>query len=179
VEPDRIGNRDRIRAPHGIYRCRDDDTWVALAIDGQADWAAFCEATGNLTWREDENFATEPARRASVDALDLAVEAWTRTRAVAEIVDTLQSAGLAAGPVLRVDQLIDDPQLQARGMVVETDHPVAGRRRQLGLPWTMDSLAVSYRPAPLFGADTHDILTSLLGIDEAEYARLVADNILT
>ena len=89
------------------------------------------------------------------------------------------AAGVAAGPIVRCDQLLDDPQLQAHGSVVTIDHPTAGPHRQLGLPWQMDSLGVEYRRAPLLGEHTHDILTGLLGIDEAEYARLETAGVLS
>jgi crotonobetainyl-CoA:carnitine CoA-transferase CaiB-like acyl-CoA transferase len=98
---------------------------------------------------------------------------------VTSATETLQDAGIPAGPVLRTDQLLDDPQLQARGMVVEIDHPVTGPYRQFGLPWMMDSFAIEYRAAPLLGEHTYDLLTTLLGIDEAEYARLSADGVLS
>ena len=98
---------------------------------------------------------------------------------VGDAVDKLQAAGVAAGPIVRCDQLLDDPQLQAHGSVVTIDHPTAGPHRQLGLPWQMDSLGVEYRRAPLLGEHTHDILTGLLGIDEAEYARLETAGVLS
>ncbi len=177
-EPQRAGNRDPVNAPHGIYRCRDDDTWIAITVDGDAAWSALCRAAGRPDWASDPRFAGAEARRANVAVLDAAVEGWTRTIEVHAAVDHLQAAGISAGPVLRVDELLDNDQLQARRAVVTTDHPVAGQRRQLGLPWQMDSLGVRYAPAPLLGEHTHAILTGRLGITDAEYARLEADGVL-
>ena len=128
-----------------------------------------CRASGHAEWLEDPRFANADSR------LDTCRCARCRGRkldpqvSVGEAVDKLQAAGVAAGPVVRCDQLLDDPQLQAHGSVVTIDHPVAGPHRQLGLPWQMDSLGVQYNRAPLLGEHTHDILTGLLGIDEAEY----------
>lgn len=178
-EPTRRGNRDRVKAPHGIYRCKAPDTWAAISIDGEADWPAFCAATGNAQWREDRRFATAEARRANAGALDAEVEAWTRRLSVEQATDALQAAGLAAGPVLRTDQLLDDPQLDALGLVVSVSHPVAGTHRRLGLPWRADSIGVSYRRAPLLGEHTRETLTGLIGVSEAEYARLDAEGILS
>jgi crotonobetainyl-CoA:carnitine CoA-transferase CaiB-like acyl-CoA transferase len=107
-----------------------------------------------------------------VGALDALVEGWTRTRGRDDVAALLQRAGLAAGPVLRVDELLDDAQLVARGLVIENDHPVGGRHRQLGVPWRADSVGVDYRRAPLFGEHTHEILTQLLGLTEDEYTQL-------
>ena len=178
-EPQRAGNRDPQSAPHGIYRCRDDDTWIAVSVASGTAWAAVCRVAGRSDWASDPRFIDTERRCANVAALDLAVEEWTRTVNVHDATELLQSAGVAAGPVLRVDELLDNDQLQARGAVVTVDHPVVGPRRQLGLPWQMDSFAVQYRAAPLLGEHTHEILTERLGIAEAEYARLEADGVLS
>ncbi|MBI4246008.1 MAG: CoA transferase [Candidatus Rokubacteria bacterium] len=179
VAPVRIGNRDRVKAPHGIYRCREADTWVAISVESDEEWRAFCGALGRPEWLADPRFAAGPARRAHVDALDAAVEGWTRRMTTSEATEVLQAAGVAAGPVLRSDQLLDDPQLNARGLVVVNDHPRGGRHRQLGVPWRMDSVGVEYRRAPLLGEHTHEILTKLLGMNEEEYARLEAAGVLS
>ncbi|MBI2226957.1 MAG: CoA transferase, partial [Betaproteobacteria bacterium] len=115
----------------------------------------------------------------SVGALDLALEGWTRTMEVQQATAALQAQNVAAGPVLRCDQLLDDEQLIQRGTVITIDHPTAGVRRQLGLPWRMDSAGVEYRRAPLLGEHTREVLTTLLGVSEAEYVRLDADGVLS
>lgn len=177
-DPKRIGNRDRVHAPHGIYRCRDEDTWIAISVTDDAKWASLCRASGNAGWLADGRYASAAKRQENVAALDLAVEAWTRSIDVHAATELLQAAGVPAGPVLRVDELLDNDQLQALGAVVTVDHPVAGPRRQMGLPWTMDSLGAQYLPAPLLGAHTRDILTTLLGVSEDEYSQLEADGVL-
>jgi len=179
VEPQRIGNRDRVNAPHGIYRCRGDDTWLAISVSNEAAWACLCRSIGHPEWLTDSRFASPEARRKNVAALDLAIEAWSHGQDVHEAADMLQRAGVPAGPVLRVDELLDNEQLNARDGVVTIDHPVAGPRRQMGLPWRMDSLGVEYRRAPLLGEHTHEILTGLLGISEADYNRLEAGGVLS
>ena len=178
VEPQRSGNRDKAKAPHGIFPCRGSDTWLALSVDGDAVWHAFCRAIGRPAWHDDPRFASPAARLANVAALDAAVEAWSRGTELRDAVELLQGAGIAAGPVLRSDELLDDPQLNARGMLVASDHPVAGAYRQLGLPWRMDSVGVAYRRAALIGEHTREVLTGLLGVSEAEYASLEAEGVL-
>jgi crotonobetainyl-CoA:carnitine CoA-transferase CaiB-like acyl-CoA transferase len=179
VEPRRTGNRDKAKAPHGIYRCAVPDTWIAISVDGDADWRAFCLAIGHGEWLDDARFANPAARLENLAALDAAVEGWTRGIALSDAVERLQAGGIAAGPVLRSDQLLEDPQLNARGMFVASDHPVAGAYRQLGLPWRMDSVGVGYRRAALIGEHTREVLTGLLGLDDAEFARLEAEGALT
>lgn len=179
VEPQRIGNRDRMNAPHGIYRCNGDDTWIAISVSDEAAWSALCRTIGHADWLDDPRFASLDARRKNVAALDLAIEAWSRKQDVHAATELLQRAGVPAGPVLRVDELLDNEQLNARGGVVTIDHPVAGPRRQMGLPWNMDSLGVEYRRAPLLGEHTHEVLTGLLGVSEADYARLESGGVLS
>ncbi|HYC47422.1 MAG TPA: CoA transferase [Burkholderiales bacterium] len=177
-DPARIGNRDRVDAPHGIYRCRADDTWIAISTRTQDDWHALCRAAGHMDWQQDPRFADTRARRTNVDELDRAISGWTRTLDVRQATDLLQSHGVAAGPVLRTDELLDDEQLQSLGVVIETEHPVAGVRRQLGLPWRVDKGGSAYRRAPLLGEHTREILTTLAGVSDAEYARLERDGVL-
>ena len=177
-DPVRIGNRDRVKTPHGIYRCRAADSWVAISVDGQADWAVFCRAAGHAEWQADERFADAVARRANADALDRAVESWTLSLDPDQATRRLQDAGVAAGPVRRCDQLLDDEILLHRGTVISTDHPLAGRRRQLGLPWRMDSVGTDYRRAPLLGEHTQEVLSTLLGIGAQEYAGLDSAGVL-
>lgn len=177
-DPKRIGNRDRIHAPHGLYRCRDEDSWIAISVTDETKWASLCHASGHASWLADPRYADAATRQRHVAELDLAVEGWTRGYDVHAVTDLLQAAGVPAGPVLRVDELLDNEQLQALGAVVTIDHPVAGPRRQMGLPWQMDSLGADYRRAPLLGEHTREILTTLLGVTDADYAQLEADGVL-
>jgi crotonobetainyl-CoA:carnitine CoA-transferase CaiB-like acyl-CoA transferase len=178
LEPVRAGNRDQVKVPHGIYRCRDADTWVALSVEDDAMWWRFCEAIGHREWTVDPRFADVLARRANEDALDEGIEGWTRGHRSGEVTAMLQRAGIPAGPVLRADQLLVDPHLIERGTVVENDHPIGGRHRQMGLPWCMDTVGVEYCRAPLLGEHTHEVLTKLLGVSDAEYARLETEGVL-
>ena len=181
AEPQRAGNRDRQKAPHGIYplprrrhldrdqRGRRRRDWTALLPRrGACGMAWRCRASPMLE-------AVWPTSRRSTLRSKAGRAGQRRVRRS----DKLQAAGVAAGPVLRCDELLDDDQLQAQRRVVTIDHPIAGPHRQLGLPWRMDSLGVEYRRAPLLGEHTHEILTGLLGIDEADYARLEADGVLS
>jgi crotonobetainyl-CoA:carnitine CoA-transferase CaiB-like acyl-CoA transferase len=179
VEPERIGNRDRLNAPHGIFRCKDEDSWLAISVNDETAWAALCRTIGHPEWLGDPRFSSLEARQQNVGALDLAIEHWSLRQNVHEATDLLQRAEVAAGPVLRIDELLDDEQLNARGGIVTIDHPVAGARRQMALPWHMDSLTVQYRRAPLLGEHTHEVLTGLLGFSETDYARLEAGGVLS
>ena len=178
-DPARIGNRDRANAPHGIYRCRAADTWVAISVGNEVDWASLCRAAGRPQWLGDPRFVDAAARLAHVGDLDLALAEWTRTMDPDRVTQVLQAQGVAAGPVVRCDQLLDDERLIQRGTVITTEHPTVGVRRQLGLPWRMDTAGQVYRRAPLLGEHTREILTDLLGVSGNEFARLEADGVLS
>lgn len=177
-DPVRMGNRDRWRAPHGIYRCSEPDTWVAISVGTEEEWDALCRAAGHPEWLADVRFSDAAARRANVESLDRALEAWTRSSTPNAITEALQGAGIAAGPVLRTDQLLDDERIARLGAVIETDHPIAGRRRQMGLPWRTDGARPRYERAPLLGEHTQEVMTRILGMSSSEYEELHAAGVV-
>lgn len=178
-EPIRIGNRHPAKVPHGIFRCRGEDTWVAISVGCQKEWVALCRALGHPEWLTDPRFATITARRRHQDALEDAIASWTRERSAHEATETLQQAGVPAGPIFRPEDLLQDPQLRHRSFIVETEHPKAGRRLHPGVPWSLERTGTpDYRPAPLFGQHTRWVLTELLGLSEAVYQALEAEGAL-
>jgi crotonobetainyl-CoA:carnitine CoA-transferase CaiB-like acyl-CoA transferase len=179
ADPQRMGNRDRQKAPHGIYPTQGHDRWLALSVDGEPMWQSFCSVIGQEGLRRDNRFADAAARLVHVDALDTIVAHWAAAQELEQAVAALQKAGVTAGPVVRSDELLANEQLKARGMVVDVSHPVAGDHQHLGLPWTMDSLGADYRRAPLLGEHTHEVLTKLLGLSQEEYDALEAQNVLS
>jgi benzylsuccinate CoA-transferase BbsF subunit len=178
TEPVRRGNRHPDKVPHGVYRCRGEDAWVAISVDDDATWRRLCERARHPEWAADARFADSLARRANEDALDETLEHWTRGHTPEQVTALLQEVGVPAGPVLRADQLLDDAQLRERGTVVDNDHPIGGRHRHIGLPWKMDAMSIEYGRAPLLGEHNREVLTGLLGMSDAEYASLADGGIL-
>jgi crotonobetainyl-CoA:carnitine CoA-transferase CaiB-like acyl-CoA transferase len=171
-EPVRAGSRDSQHAPHGIFRCKSEGDWVAISVRDDAGWQKLCAAVGHPEWLGDARFAGAAARLAHVAELEQKLTAWTLGHSAAEVAEILQSAGVAAGPVIRVDQLLFDPLLSRRGTIIDTEHPLVGKRTQLGLPWRTDTGAFQYERAPLLGEHTREVLADFLGIDDAEFGRL-------
>lgn len=171
-EPVRAGNRDAQHAPHGIFRCKDEGDWVAISIRDDASWQRLCTAIKRQDWISDSRFSNASARCENVEALEAGITAFTRERSAEAVTEILQAQRVAAGPVTRVDQLLTDPILRRRGTIIETDHPLVGRRAQLGLPWRADIGAFHYQRAPLLGEHTREVLGALLGVDDAEFRRL-------
>lgn len=175
----RVGNRDAVKTPHGIYRCMGEDRWVAISIGSQAEWQRFCMALGHQEWTTDSRFLDEVSRHSNAAALDSLIEGWSGTQDAHAAAKRLQDVGVAAGPVLGVGELLDDEQLKARGFVVEVDHPESGPRKTVGLPWKIGGLPEpDYRRAPLMGESNDYVLKELLGLADGEIDDLKSKDVL-
>lgn len=175
----RVGNRDAVKTPHGIYRCMGEDRWVAISIGSQAEWQRFCMALGHQEWTTDSRFLDEVNRHSNAAALDSLIERWSETQDARSAAKRLQDVGVAAGPVLGVGELLDDAQLKARGFVVEVDHPESGPRKTVGLPWKIGGLPEpDYRRAPLMGESNDYVLKDLLGLTDSEIEVLKDKDVL-
>lgn len=172
------GNYDADYAPHNNYPCRNSETgadrWVAIAVGGDAEWQAFCAALGNPAWTTDPRFADLEGRLAHVQALDAHVSDWTRQRTAEEIRDLLQSRGVAAMPVMNIEDQFLDPHLQERQAYLEVEHPHVGVEWLYGMPWLLGDTPGGIRaPAPLLGQHNDYVFKELLGRPSEEMARLV------
>jgi len=172
------GNRDTVFAPHGFYPCTGDDRWVAIAVETDAAWASLCQLMPRADWGDDPDLATAQGRRERAAELDQEMAAWSRIQDAEALAAALQALGIAAASASNSRRLLADEQLRARGFFVEIDHPEVGRRELSGLPWKISDAEPRIEAPPLLGADTLWVMTELLGMDDAEFATLVADGIL-
>lgn len=179
-EPSRRGNHDPVMAPHETYKTKgDDDKWVSIAVGSDDEWRALCGAIGQPALANDARFKTAELRKRNEADLDKIVTAWTRERDRWEVAETLQRAGVAAFPSMSNRDLAEDKHLTERGYLVQLDHPEVGRRIHAGIPWKMSGTPCEVRsPAPLRGADTEEVLNSLLGLSADEVARLRKEEIV-
>jgi benzylsuccinate CoA-transferase BbsF subunit len=178
-EPVRNGNRNRVMAPHGCYKTDGDaDKWVAIAVGNDAEWSSVCLAMGLPELARDERFATAEARKENEDALDDLITSWTRKRDRWEIACLLQSVGVAAFPAMSNKDLVMDEHLMERGFLVLQEHPEVGKRVHAGIPWKMSETPCEVKSAaPLLGADTEQVLGSLLGYSQEQIERLREDGV--
>ena len=166
------GNRDEIMAPHNVYRCLGEDKWVAIAVEGEGQWRAFCQVLGHPEWQEDQRF-NDPFRRwQNQGELDPLIEAWTRERTPYQVTEALQGVGVAAAPSFDIADLVNDPHLQERGVFQEIDHPEVGKRQYIGIPWKLDGVDPRFDPAPLLGEGNQYVFGDLLGLSPEEVRRL-------
>jgi crotonobetainyl-CoA:carnitine CoA-transferase CaiB-like acyl-CoA transferase len=164
-EPAVTANRDRWMAPHNCYKSRGDaEEWIAIAVGNEAEWTALCQAIAQPALANDPRFATAALRKKNEDELDAIITRWTSERDRWEAAELLQQAGVAAMPTLTNKDLALDAHLRERGFLVELEHPEVGQRTHAGVPWTMSATPCKVRtPAPMLGADTDQLLSSLLG----------------
>jgi crotonobetainyl-CoA:carnitine CoA-transferase CaiB-like acyl-CoA transferase len=163
---DRCGNRDPVAVPHGAYQCIDGG-WVALSCWSDAEFAILAQAIGDAA--RDGRFATAPARRANVEALDAVVGAWTAGRTAEAAAATLQAVGVAAYPVVTMSGLFTDPQLSARRQFRVRRHPEMGDHAYCFPGFDLAAAPGDIvGPAPCVGADNDFVLRDLVGLSTAE-----------
>ena len=170
--PQRIGNRHPAMAPHGVYACRGENAWVAIACRNDSDWGGLCSVIGgNL-----EANANLWERRAQSDVIDAAISAWTTGRAKEEAASLLQAAGVPAGPVNTTPEMVADPQVRARGFFVPLE---PGPTPMPGNPVKMAGIGSGdWTPSARLGADNAAILRDWLGYDAQRIAELERRGVL-
>ena len=173
MTPKPRGNFDSAHAPHNNYPCAEPDRWVAIAVGSDEEWMAFRTALGNPAWADRDRFATGAGRLENAPELDGLVSEWTRQLTAQEITDVLQAHGIAAMPVMNIEDQFLDPHLQERQAYLEVEHPHVGIEWLYGMPWLLGSTPGGIRrPAPLLGQHNDYILGELLGLPAGEMERL-------
>ncbi len=175
---DRIGNRHRVWAPQGCYKCMGDDRWVALTVTSETEWNALAGVVGGAELAEDPSFATAELRQRNHDRLDSIISVWTGERDNVEAMEILQDAGVRAGASLTNTEAITSPQAQARGLVSTLVHPDGVTHPYTNSPWKFSRANPSVRfPAPLLGEHNAYILGELLGVSDEEVSWLEKEEI--
>ena len=149
------------------------DGWVMIAPTSDGLWQRFVKAIGRDELTNDPRFKTDQARGENAALIDRIVKEWVAQRSVDEVVKTLQEAGVPCEPVNTMYQLLDDPQIKAREMIVYTDHPDLGR---IPLPGTPIKLSLTSgrigAPAPKLGEHNEEIYGKLLGFNSEKLSQL-------
>jgi crotonobetainyl-CoA:carnitine CoA-transferase CaiB-like acyl-CoA transferase len=175
----RMGNNHPSMAPHGYYRCRGEDAWVAVAIDSDETWQAFCEVIGQPPWSKDARFSDMSGRYSNQDELDKLIETWTLKHGHYEVMHILQETGIPAGPVLDAKELLEDPHLNRRGLFQMVNHPEAGVHPEIGAFARFSKTPIEIRmPAPCLGEHNRYVFGQLLGMSSEEISHLEKQRII-
>ena len=142
------------------YETRDGH--IAVLVVSDDEWEGLCRGFGCLDWLEDERFRSVDGRLANSEVLDEMMSIELKRETTDTWVERLQGEQVPAAPVLTMEQMVDHPQVRASEILVETQHPHAGRMRQARNAARFDGTpAVSERHAPKLGEHTDEILAEL------------------
>lgn len=178
-EPARTGNASASAAPHGIYRCRGDDSWCAVTVMDDRQWRSFAVAVGKPELAGDGRYARAEDRIRQHAELDRLTEAWTRGRSAEEVMAAMRGAGVPAALVANSRYLVEeDPQLAARGYWQRVPHPELGNSLYTSPPYVIDGERVDLERPPLLGEHTKDVLRDVLGMDADAIANLERAGVL-
>lgn len=169
--PPRRGNKHPSITPYETFQCRDGYFNIGVGNDGL--WRKFCDVAGLGDLKEDPRFAVGADRVRNREELTPILDEFFAPREVAETLETLRGAGIPCGPINDIAQVLSEPQVLAREMVVDVDAPGAGPTKVTGIPIKLSDNPGSVRlPPPALGQHTDEILEHLLGFDEAARASL-------
>jgi crotonobetainyl-CoA:carnitine CoA-transferase CaiB-like acyl-CoA transferase len=173
---DEPATQEKASATDLVYQT--GDGWITVAVQTNAQWIALTKALGRPEWLDDERFKTPALRQKNVEARLALTQEALRGGSSEYWLDRLTEAGVPCAPVLTRFRVIKAPQVEALGAVVETDHPHAGRLRQMRNAARFEGTpAAIRRAAPALGEHTDEILADA-GYTAAEIAGLRADGVI-
>ncbi|MBP7248113.1 MAG: CoA transferase [Negativicutes bacterium] len=160
-----LGSRHPSITPFQAFPTK--DYYVIMSAGNDALWAKLCNVMGTPELINDPKFATNRDRNDNVVELSEIISKISVTKTTAEWMDVLEKGGLPVGPINTVDKVVHDPQIEARNMIVEVEHPVAGKMKFAGNPIKLSATPGEVTvPAPTLGQHTDEILKDLLGWSE-------------
>jgi crotonobetainyl-CoA:carnitine CoA-transferase CaiB-like acyl-CoA transferase len=168
--PPQAGNNHPTGIPTGTFKVKDGH--INIAASGQHMWRRLCDALDAAALYEDPRFSTPGRRSQNRDALTVALEEKLRTKTSSEWIAALNAAGVPCGPILTIDQVFANEQVQHLELAREIDHPQLGAIQVLGLPVTLSRTPGAIRtPTPEKGEHAGEILREL-GMNAEEIRRL-------
>jgi CoA:oxalate CoA-transferase len=160
--PEPIGNRHPAITPFEPFDTEDGQLMIAVGND--ALWTKFCKAIEREELRDEPRFITNPLRTANHNELRSLLATTIREKTTDKWRQIFDQSGIPNGPINSIDQVVNDPQVIAREMIVEVDHPLAGKTALPGIPIKLSETPGTIRePAPLLGEHTVEILSDILG----------------
>ncbi|PIU47840.1 MAG: formyl-CoA transferase [Candidatus Hydrogenedentes bacterium CG07_land_8_20_14_0_80_42_17] len=169
--PMRKGNQHPTICPYETFKTKDG--YLNLAVGNDKLWLSFCELINRPDLKSDERFTTNPKRVACRNILFPILSEIFSTRSTAEWISLLEKAGIPAGPIFTVEEVLEHEQTKAREMVVAMEHPKAGRIRLTGIPIKLsDTPGKIKTPPPVAGQHTEEILRNVLGYSKEKIEEL-------
>src|SRR4030095_1572660 len=156
--PAPLGSAHRMNAPYQAIRCADG--YITIGANTDRLFQRFCNVLGHPEWSDSPDFVNNRSRVRNRETLATQIEGVMSQRSRQHWLAALDAVDIPCGPINDSSQVFADPQVAARGMALETDHPVLGRLRTLGSPIKMSATPTdASRRAPLLGEHTNEVLT--------------------
>jgi crotonobetainyl-CoA:carnitine CoA-transferase CaiB-like acyl-CoA transferase len=176
----RLGNRKLGFAPQGAYTVLGEDRWITVAVNSDAEWRAFCQVLGRDDFLEDRRYQDMASRWANHDSLDQAINDTTAKQDGFELAERLQAVGVAAMPVVSITELLESPQLQARGFWKRIVLADGAGYHYMTPAWKLSRTPgiTGDSPPPRYAQHNRDVLCGILGMSEAEVATLEEEGVL-
>jgi len=171
-------------SPHGAYRCKGEDNWIAISVQSDDQWRGLIEALGSPSWALDARFAEFAGRKANEDELDRQLTSLTVLEDRYDLMARLQARRIAAGVVQKgADRFDLDPQLKARGYYVDLPHNEIGTWPIEGFPAKLshspaDVGGLTGRAAPKLGEDNDYVYGELFGLTGEELKALMQEEVI-
>jgi crotonobetainyl-CoA:carnitine CoA-transferase CaiB-like acyl-CoA transferase len=176
TSPRGLGTAHRLSAPYQAFPTADG--WIAIGAANQRNWERLVQVIGRTDLLQEPLFATNSERMAHLQELVDTLTETFKTRITEEWLQALEAAGVPSGPVLTLEQVYQHPQVQARHMDLEIEHPIAGRVHAIGFPVKYSATPPQmYRPAPVLGQHTFALLQAL-GIQAEQCQQLEAEGVI-
>ncbi len=176
-KPIRYGNAHPNIVPYQTFKASDGHFALGIGNDGQ--WMQFCERAGQKEWAEDDRFKTNAKRVENREILIPLLEELFYMHEIAHWLSILESVGVPCGPINSIEQVMNDPQVLAREMVVKVDHPCAGPIKMVASPLKIPTAKVEVRfPPPMLGEHTEEILHQQLGYDRVTIEKLRTERVI-
>jgi formyl-CoA transferase len=176
----RRGNSLANAVPSRLYPCKPGgvNDYVYIHTSTPQMWHSVLDTIGRADLIGEARFATQQGRNEHAEEIYAMIESWTMTKTKFEAMEAFGKAGIPAGATLDSLEVLNDPHLKAREMIVTVEHPKRGEFTMPGSPIQMSESPREYTPAPLLGQHTHEVLSSWLGYDAAQVEQLRAQGIV-
>jgi crotonobetainyl-CoA:carnitine CoA-transferase CaiB-like acyl-CoA transferase len=175
--PGRYGNAHANLVPYQAFETADDPVIIAVGNDEQ--YRKLCGLMEAPELATDERFNSMPQRIRNRDTLVPLIAARVKRKPRAFWLEGLEKLGVPTGPINRIDQVFEDPQVKARGMRLDLDHPLAGHVPSVRNPIRLSASPPEYhRPPPTLGQHSDEVLRDLLGMDAKAIAELRAAGVV-
>ena len=176
----RVGNRLGAGPVGDIFKCSPGgpNDFVYLYCSNEEMWRTLWNTIDRRDVLDDQRFKDRKAQRENAEALTQILEEWTGTRTKHEVMKIMGEAGVPCGAVLDSVELLNDPHLRERGMIVTVDHPVRGKFTMPGCPVKLDDSPADITSAPLLGQHNREIYAAMMGFKDDDLEQLKQQGVI-